>query len=105
MSSWSAVVRRILQAFTCLVASFPQVAPAQSTVVTAAGERYRAGPLHRLILGQHYRDLWTTKVKVKVLDLETFAGGLHSPSGQVEAGRPGRCDFLALMAASTAVAR
>ena len=45
--------------------------------MTAAGERYRAGPLHRLILGQHYRDLWTTKVEVKVLDLETFAGGLQ----------------------------
>lgn len=26
----------------------------------AAGERYRAGWVHRLFLGSHYRDLWAT---------------------------------------------
>jgi hypothetical protein len=48
-----------------------------STVVTAAGAHYRAGFLHRLILGRHYRDLWTRPVEVEVLDLDTFAGGLQ----------------------------
>jgi hypothetical protein len=42
----------------------------------AAGERYRAGWLHRLLLGAHYRDLWATPLSVEVLDLATFAGGL-----------------------------
>ena len=45
-------------------------------MVTAAGERYRAGAFHRLVLGRHYRDLWTTPIEVEVLDLSTFAGGL-----------------------------
>jgi hypothetical protein len=54
-----------------------QTRPAANTVVTAAGERYRAGPLHRWILGRHYRDLWTTPVEVEVLDLDAFAGGLE----------------------------
>ncbi len=44
--------------------------------VTAAGERYRAGPFHRWILGRHYRDLWTTPVTVPVLDLDEVGGGL-----------------------------
>jgi hypothetical protein len=42
----------------------------------APGPRYRAGGLHRLLLGREYRALWTTPVSVPVLDLRTFAGGL-----------------------------
>lgn len=48
--------------------------PARQTL--AAGERYRAGWLHRLLLGSHYRDLWATPLSVEVLDLATYAGGL-----------------------------
>ncbi|MDQ3426440.1 MAG: hypothetical protein M3477_01290, partial [Gemmatimonadota bacterium] len=51
-------------------------AVAESTTV-AAGARYRAGWLHRFLLGDHYRDLWTTPVRVEVLDLGAFAGGLR----------------------------
>ncbi len=64
--------------FSCLV-GFPLRPAAQeagSTVVTAAGEQYRAGAFHRWILGRHYRDLWTTPIEVEVLDLSTFAGGI-----------------------------
>src|SRR5438445_9698000 len=46
----------------------------RQTVV--AGAQYRAGWLHRLLLGAHYRDLWTTPMEVEVLDLSRFAGGL-----------------------------
>ena len=56
--------------------SSAQESPAGRNVVTAAGERYRAGAVHRLVLGRHYRDLWTTQIEVEVLDLSTFAGGL-----------------------------
>jgi len=45
-------------------------------VTTAAGERYRAGLLHRWILGRHYRDLWSEPIQVELLDLEGTAGGL-----------------------------
>ena len=65
--------------FSCLMV-FPLRPAAQesggSTVVTAAGERYRAGAFHRWTLGRHYRDLWTTPIEVEVLDLSTFAGGI-----------------------------
>ncbi len=46
-----------------------------ATVV--AGPRYGAGWLHRWLLGSNYRDLWTTPMRIEVLDLDTFAGGLH----------------------------
>jgi hypothetical protein len=53
--------------------------PAPSPAATrrvVAGSRYEAGAIHRLFLGPHYRDLWTTPMDVEVLDLATYAGGL-----------------------------
>ncbi len=38
--------------------------------------RYRAGGLKSFLLGDQYRDLWSTPIRVDVLDLKTFAGGL-----------------------------
>ena len=66
----------------------PELLPAQATPPTrsptrqtvVAGDHYRAGWLHRLFLGAHYRDLWTTPLEVDVLDLSRFAGGL-TPTG------------------------
>src|SRR5439155_1024887 len=52
-----------------------QTAPAGRTTVIA-GAHYGAGWLHRLLLGAHYRDLWTTPLEVDVLDLSRVAGGL-----------------------------
>lgn len=46
------------------------------TVVVIPGEIYRAGSLHRKLLGDNYRDEWTTPIKVPVLDLRTLHGGL-----------------------------
>lgn len=40
------------------------------------GPEYRAGGLHRLLAGAHWRDLWATEFDAEVLDLDTFAGGL-----------------------------
>jgi len=56
----------------------PARPPTRQTVV--AGDHYRAGWLHRLFLGSHYRDLWATPIEVDVLDLSRFAGGL-TPTG------------------------
>src|SRR5690606_32440142 len=39
-------------------------------------EQYGAGGLKRTLLGGGYRDLWTTPIRVPVLDLGRFAGGL-----------------------------
>ena len=37
---------------------------------------YQAGWFHKIFFGAHWRDLWSTPLQVKVLDLNTFAGGL-----------------------------
>src|ERR1700747_1114929 len=55
-------------------ANTPSAAQAAETV--AAGVRYRAGWLRRRLLGAHYRELWATPLRVPVLDLGGFAGGL-----------------------------
>jgi hypothetical protein len=40
------------------------------------GERYAAGGFYEFWFGEHWRDVWTTPIKVEVLDLNNFAGGL-----------------------------
>jgi len=52
-------------------------APGTDSVTVRASTRYEAGGLHRWIFGDNYRDLWATPIKVPVLDLRTFAGGLR----------------------------
>ncbi|HET9041068.1 MAG TPA: hypothetical protein VFN40_12900, partial [Gemmatimonadales bacterium] len=47
------------------------------TVVITPGARYRAGGLHTLLFGRHYRTLWATPIRVERLDLDGFAGGLR----------------------------
>jgi hypothetical protein len=42
----------------------------------AAGPQYAKGGLYRFYFGSDYRKLWTAPVRVPVLDLQTFAGGL-----------------------------
>jgi hypothetical protein len=56
--------------------SAPPPAEAESVTV-AAGTRYEAGALHRWVAGSAYRDLWAMPIRVPVLDLHTYAGGLH----------------------------
>ncbi len=53
-------------------------APAARPATTEAtpGAAYRAGRMHRMVMGSGYRALWQTPVSVEVLDLATFAGGL-----------------------------
>jgi hypothetical protein len=46
------------------------------SVVVVPGEIYKAGHFHRVLLGNNYRDEWTTPIKVPVLNLTTFHGGL-----------------------------
>src|SRR5262245_27978154 len=46
------------------------------TVTVVPGARYRAGWFRRWLFGEHYRALWTTPLRVPVLDLEHTAGGL-----------------------------
>ncbi|NOT07961.1 MAG: BamA/TamA family outer membrane protein [Gemmatimonadales bacterium] len=50
-------------------------APPESVTVVP-GAQYRAGGVHRFFFGSRYRALWTSPIRVPVLDLKTFAGGL-----------------------------
>jgi hypothetical protein len=50
--------------------------PPPTRVRVVAAPRYKAGPIHKFLLGSTYRRLWTTPIEVEVLDLRTFAGGL-----------------------------
>lgn len=52
--------------------------PAQTadSVTNVPGPQYRAGWLSRVLFGGNYRDLWTTPIRVAVLDLDTYADDL-----------------------------
>jgi len=65
-------------AFATAPAILPErpAAQSQERAVVTANADYGAGWLHRLLLGAHYRDLWTTPIAVDVLDLERYGGGL-----------------------------
>ena len=49
-------------------------APGYRTVIP--GPEYKRGSFHNFFWGKHYRQEWTTPVKVPVIDLDHFAGGL-----------------------------
>ena len=55
----------------------PPPAPGTDSATVTAGAQYRAGGFHRFLFGGTYRDLWTTPIRVPVLDLRSFAGGLR----------------------------
>jgi hypothetical protein len=57
-------------------AQIASASPAVKDTVVQAGARYAAGSLRRKLLGDNYRDAWTTPVRVPVLDLQSFAGGV-----------------------------
>ena len=50
-------------------------APADSVTV-APGPQFKAGGLHRLFFGTRYRETWTTPIRIPILHLGEFAGGL-----------------------------
>jgi hypothetical protein len=46
------------------------------SVIVVPGEIFKAGSFHRFFLGDNYRAEWTTPIKVPVINLKTFHGGL-----------------------------
>jgi hypothetical protein len=48
----------------------------RDSAAAAAGVQYQAGWLTRFFLGDTHRDLWATPIRVPILDLRRFAGGL-----------------------------
>jgi hypothetical protein len=56
--------------------TLPQTIPTVDSVTVVPGPEYKAGWITRFLVGSGYRDLWTTPIRVPVLDLDRFAGGL-----------------------------
>lgn len=54
----------------------PQVEDSVQYITIIPGEEYEAGWFWEIFFGDHWRDIWTTPVKVEILDLNNFAGGL-----------------------------
>jgi hypothetical protein len=52
--------------------------PGDAVRSTVIGPQFKAGGFHRWVWGADYRDLWTTPVRVEVLDLRSYAGGLSA---------------------------
>ncbi len=48
----------------------------KDSLTVIAGPEYAAGGVHTTFFGEHYRNLWNTPIKVPVIDLGTYAGGL-----------------------------
>ncbi|MEW5929792.1 MAG: BamA/TamA family outer membrane protein [Gemmatimonadota bacterium] len=48
----------------------------RDSAVVVAGPEYSASPQWQTLLGEDYRNLWTVPVRVPVLDLRRYAGGL-----------------------------
>jgi len=55
---------------------YSQNAASEEYITIIPGERYEAGWFYEFLFGEHWRDVWTTPIKVKVLNLNSFAGGL-----------------------------
>jgi hypothetical protein len=55
---------------------YPQSDSISGYITIIPGERYAANGLHELFFGEHWRDVWATPIKVEILNLHEFAGGL-----------------------------
>ncbi len=68
--------------FLLTISSYPQVQSnldetTEEEIIVIPNESYKAGWFHKIFFGTHWRDLWSTPLKIKVLDLNKFAGGLE----------------------------
>lgn len=73
VSPWA---RSLGVALTLSCASAGVVTGQVDSVQVIPGAHYRAGALKRLVLGSNYRELWTTPLRLPLLQPDTFAGGL-----------------------------
>jgi hypothetical protein len=60
----------------CIISTISAQNDTAAFVTIIPGEHYTAGSIHRLFFGNHWRHLWSVPIRVEVLDLERFAGGL-----------------------------
>ena len=56
--------------------TFSQTDTTAKFITVIPGPEYEAGWFHNVFFGTHWRELWTTPLKVRVLELDKFAAGL-----------------------------
>ena len=72
---WCAVLLTLIPSL--VVGQSADARPAKTdSAVVIPGPEYAAGGFQRFLLGANYRDLWTTPIRVQVLNLRSFGGGL-----------------------------
>lgn len=74
----SVVALTALASFGADAQSTKKQPTSKDSVVVKAFGHYGAGGFHRMMLGDGYRDVWGTPIKVPVLDLKAYAGGLKA---------------------------
>ncbi len=67
----------LVQPSAPIAAQATRPATIPDSVEIVAGPRYAGGGIRRFFLGSGYRDLWTTPMRLEVLNLQRFAGGLR----------------------------
>lgn len=71
-------MRSIVLAVLALFAFSTRISAQMSMDTTIVpGPHYKRGDVGDFILGSNWRDLWTSPIRVPVLDLTTFAGGIR----------------------------
>ncbi len=63
---------------TARIASAQPQVPSDSSAVIVPSAKYGAGGLHRFLLGGARRHFWTTPIRLPVVDLARFGGGLRA---------------------------
>lgn len=71
-------MRRFLSTVVLMMlVAVPGLRAQRDSVTVVPGAQYRKSGLYQAFFGRRYRDLWTAAVRVPVLDLATFGGGLR----------------------------
>ncbi len=76
MNPSSIIKIMLLVLFGMFYSAFAQTDTTAKYITVVPGAEYEAGWLHEVFFGSHWRDLWTTPLKVEILNLNNFAGGL-----------------------------
>ena len=66
----------LIVSFGMFYSAFAQTDTTVKYITVVPGTEYEAGWFHEVFFGSHWRDLWTTPLKVEILNLKNFAGGL-----------------------------
>ena len=70
------IKRKVINKITDNLVISEKAADLDTVVEVAAGPNYAASDFKKLLFGSHYRNAWTTEIKVPVIDLQNTYGGL-----------------------------